>query len=279
MKEKNRKYDPTKLESIKRMLANEARDGSPRYYEIWVDDVKVVEKTNDHQKFNTYEDFIYADTEKVTINLFTATQSSAHIVTRHNFTFEEEEETKSEGHSMNGFGLGEVEARINEKVSQERERWDCAQVKKDLDATKEKLKEAEDYTETLQGIIDETKKKLSEAKGIGEITAIIKDIALPHLLGKKPTEKETLSGSEEKKPEVEASFKMKTSEENTLSEDEKNLIEFGKSLRANFTQQEFEMVLSIIDEFVKDKTNIKPVRELLNINTNPQKTQKENGKI
>lgn len=102
----------------------------------------------------------------------------------------------------------------------------------------------------------------------------------PALFGVKvPPSNAPLSGNtqEEKKPEEKAEFKMKNTEEEkkSFSEDEKNLIEFGKSLRANFSKEEFEMVMSILDEFVKDKTNIKPVQELLNINTNQQKKQNE----
>src|SRR5665213_1270946 len=129
MKEINKRYDPVRLSSIKRMLLNETKEGNPRYYEIWVDDVKMVEKTNDVEKFNSYEDNVFDETEKITINVFTSTQGSAHIVTRYNFTFGEEE--KPQIQPLNGFGLGEVEARINEKVTQERERWDCEQVKRD----------------------------------------------------------------------------------------------------------------------------------------------------
>jgi len=271
MKEINRRYDPVRLSSIKRMLLNETKEGTPRYYEIWVDDVKMVEKTNEVEKFSSYEDHVFDETEKITINIFTSTQSSPHIVTRYNFTFEEDEKQPSQ--PMNGFGLGEIEARINEKVSQERERWDCDQVRKDLASAKEKLAEAEEYAEKLQTVIDETKTKLQQVSGMGEITSIIKDLAIPYLTGKKPDEKQTLSGSE--KPQGEASFKMKSSEEsNDSSEAERHLLEFGRSLRENFTQEEFEMILSIIDEFVKDKTNIKPVQELLNIGTNQQKDQK-----
>ena len=269
MKEINRRYDPVRLSSIKRMLLNENKEGNPRYYEIWVDDVKMVERTNDVKKFNSYEDNLFDETEKITINIYTSSQTSPHIVTRYNFTFGEEE-PKIQSQPLNGFGLGEIEARINEKVSQERERWDCDQVRKDLVSAKEKLKEAEDWNEKLEVIIAETKKKLEEAKGLSDLTSIVKDLALSKLLGKKPEEKQALSGNEEQKEE--ASFKMKSSEENSLSEDDKFFLDFSNKMKAAFSKEEFDMVFDIIYEFVKDKTNIKPVTELLNIN--PQKTKK-----
>ena len=262
MNEITNTYDPARLESIRRVLENEQRRGSPRYYEIGVDGVKVVERTNNPEEFSKYEEFLYADTQKVTVNLYTSSQTSPHVVSKHHFTFQDEQKTKEE--SLRGFGLGEIEARINEKVSLERERWDCEQVKKKLSETEFKLQEAEEWNEQLQGIIDETKKKLEEAKGISEITGILKDLALPHLLGKKAEEKQSLSGSE--KPQEEASFKMKTEENSQLSEDDKFFLDFGNKMKSSFNKEEFDMVFDIIGEFLKDKTNIKPVTELLTIN-------------
>lgn len=272
MKEITNTYEPSRLETIKRVLENEQRRGSPRFYEVWVDGVKVVEKTDNPDDFSKYEEFIFADTQKVTVNLFTSSPTSAHIVSRLHFTFGEEQKTKDE--SLRGFGLGEVEARINEKVTQERERWECDQVRKELEATKFKLKESEEYSEKLEGTIDEMIKKLEEAKSQSDFAGILKDIALPHLLGKKSEDKQALSGSE-KQSQEEASFKMKSSEDPSLTDEDKFFVELGKNMRQSFTEDEFDMALSVIREFVRDKSNIKPVTELLNIN---QQNKQDNGK-
>lgn len=272
MKEITNTYEPSRLETIKRVLENEQRRGSPRFYEVWVDGVKVVEKTDNPDDFSKYEEFIFADTQKVTVNLFTSSPTSAHIVSRLHFTFGEEPKSRDE--SLRGFGLGEVEARINEKVTQERERWECDQVRKELDATKTKLKEAEDWSEKLEDTIGEITKKLEEAKNQNDFAAILKDLALNHLIGKKTEDKQTLSGSE-KQPQEEASFKMKSSEGESLSDEDKFFVELGKNMRTSFTEDEFDMALSVIREFVRDKSSIKPVTELLNIN---QQTNQNNGK-
>ncbi|MCC7303078.1 MAG: hypothetical protein IT233_10595 [Bacteroidia bacterium] len=267
MKEITTTYELSRLESIKRVLENEHKRGTPRFYEIWVDGVKVVEKTTDPSEFSKYEEFIFSDTQKVTVNLFTSSPTSAHVVSRHHFTFVEEEKRGA----LNGIGLGEIQAQINERVSIERERWDCDQVRKDLTTTKEKLGEAEEYIGKLQDIIEDTKTKLTEAKGMGEIASAIKDLALP-LLGKK-TEDKSLSGND--KPQEEASFRMK-SDENAQSEEDKFFLDLGKNMKASFNEQEFNLVLSVIREFVRDKSNIVPVTQLLNIN--PPKKQ-TNAKV
>lgn len=266
------KYNPVRLDLIKNVLESASQKGKPRFYEIYVDGLKVVEKTNNPDEFDKHEECINADTKRVIVNLFTATESSAHIVSRHIFTFIDE--PKSSADSFRGYGLGEVEARITEKVTQERERWECDQVKKELEAAKNQIKESEEWNEKLEGIIDETKKKLEEAESKSDFAGIIKDLALPHIFPRKAEEK-PLGGSE--KPKEEATFTMNT-EEKSLSEDDKFFLDFGKNCKTAFSKEEFEMVLDIISEFVKDKTNIKPVTELLNIKPTTQK-EKQNGKV
>lgn len=269
MKEKTYTYESSRIESIRMSLQNALRKGNPTYYDIWVDEVKVVERTTDLNEFNRYEEFIYPDTQRITINVFTPSTTSPHIAYRYHFNFGEEEKTES----IKGFSLGEIQSQINERVSIERERWDCDQVKKDLTATKEKLSEAEEYIGKLQDIIEDTKTKLTEAKGMGEIASAIKDLALPHLLGKKAEDK-SLSGND--KPQEEASFKMKSSEDAAQSEEDKFFLDLGRNMKASFNEEEFNLVLSVIREFVRDKSNIVPVTQLLNIN--PPKKQ-TNAKV
>ncbi|MCC7302512.1 MAG: hypothetical protein IT233_07720 [Bacteroidia bacterium] len=256
--EQTQTYEHSRIERIRMSLVNAERKGNPTYYDIWVDGVKVVDRTTDLNEFSRYEEFIYPDTRKITINVYTASPTSPHITGRHHFTFGEEEKRGA----LNGFGLGEIQEQIREKVSQERERWECDQVKKDLTATKEKLSEAEEYIGQLQDIIEDTKTKLTEAKGMGEIASAIKDLALPHLFGKKSEDK-SLSGNE--KPQEEASFKMKPSDEEAASEEDQFFIGLGRNMKASFTEEEFNLVLSVIREFSKDKSNIIPVTQLLNI--------------
>lgn len=258
LNEKTQTYTPSRIERIRLVLVSAQRNGSPTYYDVWVDGVKVVERTTDLEQFSRYEEFIYPDTQKITINLFTSSPTSAHITGRHHFTFGEEEKSET----LNGIGLGAIQEQIREKVSQERERWECDQVKKDLTTTKEKLSEAEEYIGQLQDIIEDTKTKLTEAKGMGEIASAIKDLALPHLLGRK-TDDKSLSGND--KPQEEASFKMKPSGEEAASEEDQFFIGLGRNMKASFTEEEFNLVLSVIREFSRDKSTIVPVTQLLNI--------------
>ncbi len=151
---------------------------------------------------------------------------------------------------------------------------------------KEELKNAEAQIEKLTAGIELLKEKLGGAEARKEVMGYVKEFApflLPTLFPKKSA---ALSGNQqtETKPENEAGFKAKNTEEKEneydFSEDEKSLIAFGKSLRENFSKEEFTLLLAIIDAFVKDKTAVKPVHDLLlNINANQQKTEKQNEKV
>jgi hypothetical protein len=253
----SKKYSPFNLEQFKNWLRDMKEKGEIKYFEVYVDDFKVVSKTDNPDNFDSHEQFVDDETEKVRVLVFNTEKSNRYK--QHVFKL------KDSSQSLNGIEVEKkIEDGINKGLKAMEEKFLCDQVKKELEDTKFKLKESEDWNEKLEGIIEETKKKLEDAKGMSDFTGIIKDLALPHILGKKAEDKSSLSGNET--PKEEASFRMKSSEENALSEDDKFFLEFGSKMKTTFIKEEFDMIMDIIGEFVKDKANIKPVTEFLNIN-------------
>jgi len=259
----SKKYSPFNLEQFKNWLRDMKEKGETKYIEVYVDDFKVVSKTDNPDNFDSHEQFVDDETEKIRVLVYNTEKSNRYK--QHVFKL------KDSSHQLNGVEVEKkIEDGINKGLKAMEEKLLCEQVKKELEATQFKLKESEEWNEKLEGIIDETKKKLEDAKGMSDFTSIIKDLALPHILPKK-TEEKTLSGNET--PKEEASFKMKSSEENALSEDDKFFLDFGSKMKTTFVKEEFDMIMDIIGVFVKDKTNIKPVTQFLNIKTNPQPNQ------
>lgn len=286
MEETINNYDPVKVDTVKLILKRAADSGNPRSYEISIDNIPIVERTNDVSEFDSYEDFLYDGTKELKITIYTKSMLSPKPFRRFIFLLTKEEEKKPEPQSLNGIGLGEIEARINEKVSEKvsiaKERWDCEQVKRDLEAVKTKLSEAENYIETLETMLEDTKSNLQRAEDMGDLKSIIKDIAVPHLIPKNQPNG-NLSGSENEmpsgkaKPEEEASF-SKAGESKELSEVEKRYMSNGKFIEEKFTPGEMKTVVSIMGALAADKSNINKVASLLDINNNQTKTQK-NEKI
>ncbi len=66
----NDKYDQLKIDKLKHFLEDMAGKGHARPYEIFVDNLKVVPKTEDITGFDNYEYYMNEDTEKVRILIY-----------------------------------------------------------------------------------------------------------------------------------------------------------------------------------------------------------------
>ena len=64
------KYTANRINLIYQMLCNDVQQGQPREYDIKVDELKVVQRTNDPETFHLHEDFVQPETRTITINLY-----------------------------------------------------------------------------------------------------------------------------------------------------------------------------------------------------------------
>src|ERR1035437_3447915 len=69
-------YDQLKVEKLKLSLQKQAATGQARYYEIYVDGLKAVAKTNDINDFDQYENFMTEESEKVRILIYSTSINS-----------------------------------------------------------------------------------------------------------------------------------------------------------------------------------------------------------
>src|SRR5258708_12761587 len=69
------KFDEFKIDKLKHYLEDMAGKGQPRLYEIFVDGLKVVPKTEDTGQFDNYEQYMDEDTEKVRILVYNSNLS------------------------------------------------------------------------------------------------------------------------------------------------------------------------------------------------------------
>ena len=223
-------YDESKIESVKRFLESKVDKKNPktgdsqaRYYEIFVDSLKVVERTNDPEEFDSFEDFLQDSTKEVRVLIYTASATAPKLMTKHVFRLQPEETKKEAGlsgseivakiteavsaerqkweleqlkkeleatkkdSSLSGV---EIQSRITESISGERQKWEFEQVKKELEETKKDLEEAEEYIDTLETQTEELrhKKGLEDVKSAETIGMVLETIARRNvgLLGKIP---------------------------------------------------------------------------------------------
>jgi hypothetical protein len=269
-------YNPHKIEIIKRMLEKQSTKGSPLFYEVFVDNFKVVMKTNDIAEFDSYEDVMNNDTKYIRINTFSSPTES---IAQSKYVFEIEEK-KQETQK----GLGEVvdiNAKIKESIEIERERWDREHLLKELDRTKLELQEAEEYIDDLQNQLEKGKTK---ANHWGKLDlGLLAGTALEGMVRKNPqwltkvpgleglagviVEENSDNGKRIDTPleETEVGFSEKKAPAKELTEEEKEYLQFGKEIAENFENEEIRLLVKIIHEFKRDASQLKIVAELLHV--------------
>jgi predicted nuclease with TOPRIM domain len=161
----NEEFDQLKIDKLKHFLETMEAKGQPKPFEIFVDALKVVPKTEDPKEFENYEFYMNEDTQKIRILIYNSNLSPRND--QYNFLVQ-----RQQNKPMNG--LGEIENIIQEKLAARDKEYEFAKLKEDLEETKQKLEEAEEYAEDLEGEIEKLKANKYNIKGfnIGEIASV-----------------------------------------------------------------------------------------------------------
>jgi len=277
-------YDQLKIDKLKLYLQTQADKGASRFYEIYVDNLKAVHKTNDIQEFDSYEDYMTEDTERIRILVY-STNSSSPRNDQYVYRMKKQEEQKViPQQSLSGV---EIENRLEEKLQTHRERWEHEALLKELEQTKQQLKESEEYTEKLEAELNVFRnKKLHWGNvNLGELASVVVEGIVrrnPQMVAKLPggealagiiedDNKERANLSTAVSEGTKVSFKMKNDDEKekgTLSEEEKGYLNFMRGIADSFEDEEIIILTHVINKLEEDTTQLKPVAELLNIDIN-----------
>ena len=265
----NEKYSEQKIDNLYNYLQNSKEQGEAEDYEIFVDAFKVVKRTNDLARFESYSNFIQPETKAVTIVIYDGTSPRN---TKHIFTIKED--------NSNGLNGVDVDTRIEEKLRSEKEKWETDLLKKENERLKTELSEAEAYIEELEEKDEKAKDKKFRMGdvNIGEFASVMLEGFVrrnPQLLTKLPGG-DALAGVIEqdnadrekalldKSPEPEVTFKKKSSStESTLSEEDKSYLDFIKSLKDKFDHEQMTSVMLILDVLAKSPNDIDPTIQYL----------------
>lgn len=253
----NEKYSEQKIDNLYNYLQNSKEQGEAEDYEIFVDAFKVVKRTNDLARFESYSSFIQPETKTLTIIIYDGTSPRN---TKHVFTIKED--------NTNGLSGVDVDSRIEEKLRSEKERWETDLLKKENEKLKTDLAEAEAYIEELEENADKAKDKKFRMGdvNVGEFASVVLEGFVrrnPQLLAKLPGG-EALAGVIEqdnderekalldKSPEPEVSFKKSGS----ATEEDKSYLDFIKSLKDKFDHEQMTNVMLILDVLAKNPNDI-----------------------
>jgi len=288
------RYNSQRLEFLKQLLTNSVENSkAPQDYEIRVDDMRVVPRTNNPELFDSYEDFITEQTRSVLVMLY---EGVSRKNAKYLFHLKEEDMPKAQEK-----GLGEIEVAkiVKEKLEQREQQIKQEQMEKELKELKEEQKQNE---KDFEKIIAHNKKleagrdledvqwgKILGAAGDTLLRSNTKFLAkIPALQGlagiieadTKEREKQIASPSPE--PEIEASYSMKSeknenekkeepekkenknnekenSEQNSpTSEEERDRIGLIRQLNQRFKKTQVEQVFSLLNLLINNPKAIEP---------------------
>jgi hypothetical protein len=263
------RYDPVRIERIRHFLESNAEKGKSKFYEIFVDNLKAVDKTDDIGCFDEYKMYMDENTQMIKILIYTSTENCPR---NDKFIFSvrnPQEEKRQE--QLNGI---DFQNKIDTAIQQERERTQLLQLQKELTATKAELKEAEEYADSLQDKLEQTQSEFKQFKekrislsemNTGRLVGFMTNYFVktyPSLAQKVPL-LSTLSGyltdDEESPnhlgdilntgPENSVSFSKKNEDSENVTEDdseEKYKLAFFKEMEDNFSIDQLKQVCEII---------------------------------
>lgn len=271
-------YDPQKIERLKNHLKLTADKGRAKYYEIIVDSLKAVPKTDEPGEFDGYEDYMTGDTEQIKIIIYNSGSSPRND----QYVFLLKARTREEATTigLNGLpgsytktSLSSWRENLNQKTNESFEMQ--ALRKENLDLKKE-LREMEEYNDQLNEAIENAKANANKIGGVhwGEVFSVAVEGLIrrnTHIIGQIPgvsglagiIEKDNKNPIKESPSvETEVSFK-KAQSAPSLTEDEKQFIEIFRELQKHFLEDEIGQIMEILDILSKDKTLLVPTLELL----------------
>ena len=259
----NDKFDQLKIDKLKHFLEDMASKGQAKPYEIFVDNLKVVPKTEDPKDFDSYEFYMNEDTEKIRILIYNSNLSPRND--QYCFYVQQNKQEKP----LNG--LGDLDGIIQEKLNARDKEYELNRLKEELEETKQQLEESEEYADKLEQQLEEAKSnkyKLGKLDLIDFGTVVLGRLAEKNsdLLSKIGLEglgnnQKQIAASE---PETEASFQKKT-ENSNITPEQQQYLPVLQQLDQAFDKPHLEIVMLILGRLSEEPETLNSVAELLNI--------------
>lgn len=273
-------FSQPKIDRLKSHLEAMAEKGKAKFYEIYVDSMQAVPKTDEPKEFEGYEDYMTPDTNSVKILIY----SSANSPRNEKYVFSMKAKTQEEALDMGLSGvayksystkeLDQLRVQRERKVNEQIEIHDLQKEIKELNG---ELDEKEEYIQKLEAGIEKAKANGNKIGGmhIGEIVSVALEGMVrrnTHLIAQVPA-LEGLAGIIDKdnerpvqsiqQPDAEVSFKKKTDSAPTLSEQEKEFLALFNEIQRHFSEAEIGQIIEMLELLSKDKSKISPVLDLL----------------
>jgi hypothetical protein len=279
MHDDQKPYDQFDIDNIKRTIDEQAQEGSPLYFEVKVDDKVVIHATNNPERFDSLYNFINEKSKTLVISVFVTAERGKKDFYRFLLNGTPPEKTLE--------GLPDVDKIVNDKMQTFKDQTAMERLQEKLMETKQRLEEAEAYSDSLQAQLEALRAQPNHFGGLdlGKLAgSAVKEIALhyPKVLEKVPVlngiakviqdDEQTRPHTENPSFEGEVSFKAKNSSSSEPKEDSEmneNIAfakQLGQFISENFEEEQIATLAAVIEALGEDTSQLIPVAELLNIN-------------
>lgn len=274
------KYSSNRINLLHQMLLNDAEQGHPRDYDIKVDELKVIQRTDDPERFFSHEEFVQPETGCITVNIY---DGNSRRCTKYQLYFGDVQSTASSS------TLSGIDNTIKEKIGNERKQWEYDLMKKEKEALAKKIGEAEEYIEELQEKLGDLNQELATLKnkrvGLAEMNAgrllgfatdyLVKNhpaitrkipllSGLSGLLTDGDVESDTITGTGNDNAPSSVSFsKKETSESPKYDEVTERKLAFIEGMEEAFTEPQLNKAIEIIQALVAQPQQLDIVHGLL----------------
>ncbi|MGZ4065030.1 MAG: hypothetical protein ACXVP0_18780 [Bacteroidia bacterium] len=274
-------FDQQKIDRHKNHLDAMAANGKPQAYEVYVDALKVIPKTEDPAEFENYEDYMTPGTDTIKIVIYGSSQSprnEKYVYSLKAKTPEEALDMGLSGIAFKSFTTKELALLKQDKDRKTLEQQEIEHLNSEIGELKAELAEKQQYVETLETAVEQAKANGNKIGGahIGDILSVALEGILrrnTHIIAQIPAlngiadiiNKDNASPMAAQQPDAEASFQRKAPAESApaLTVQEKEFLALYHEIQRHFTQEEFAQVIELIEELTRDKSKIAPALELL----------------
>lgn len=275
-------FEQQKVDNLKNHLVSMAQKQKAKFYEIYVDSLKAVPKTDEPSEFDGYEDYLTPESNQIKIVIYSGNspRNDQYVFALKGKTREDAILQTLEGLPVKSFSRNSLH---DLKVQMEKKSAEAQQIlrlKDEIAQLNEEIEDKDEYIEDLEEAVKIAKANGNKIGGINVsdvISAALEGMLRrnTHLLaeitgvqglaGIIERDNARLGTAPQKNPDTQVSFKSVDSEEKAeLPEHEKQFIAFLYQLQQCFTEQEFTQAINILEAMSKNTSLIPPVLEVIN---------------
>lgn len=275
-------FDQNKVDRLKNHLQTLADKNKAKFYEIFVDNLKAVPKTDEISDFDAYEDYINVDTEQLKIIIYNSSLSPRND--QYVFILKAKSREDAQNIGLNGMPLpkyskNDISEWRTSNAKRTQEEIQIASLRGEIRRLEQESREKDLCIRELENKIYIAQKNGNKIGGIhvGDMLSVALDgLITKGTLNKIPV----LSGlaglmkggnnNESTKPQTDTEATFEKLDNNThnsspeLNEEDKHSLELMKNIQSQFNENEFGSVLEILDALNEDKALIPQVLEFIN---------------